>query len=659
MNRIKSAVFSSLILLTAPLAAEVVEYDLTIEYEEVNYSGKTAKAMTINGHIPGPVLRMKEGDIFRARVHNKMDVETSIHWHGLLVPNFQDGVPYVTTPPIEPGTTFTYEFPIRHSGTYWYHSHTGLQEQRGVYGPIVIEPKGGSRSVDRDYVLVFSDWTDENPNAVLRTLKRGSHYYSLKKGAMPNLWDAYKKNSLWDVFLMSLVAMPPMEISDVAYDAFLINGRRRLDLEAKPGETVRLRMVNAAASTYFYYEFAGGPMEIVAADGVDVEPFQTHRVLMAIAETYDVILKIPDEGAYEFRITAQDGSGTASAFIGKGPQKLAKDIPPPNIYKMIFETPERPLPPYDQLRSKKVSALPAQNPTREVHLKLTGDMERYVWSFNGKTLRESDKILIKKGENVRFIFDNKTMMHHPLHLHGHFFRVVNSQGKFAPLKHTVDIPPLSQREIEFEATEDGDWFFHCHILYHMKAGMTRVIRYEGFKPDPRVVEANEKKGYPHKKDYYTFWGETSILSHMTDGHLIYSGTRNRLRTEWEAEWDGDQDESYDVDVVYERYFNRFLEVFVGVNPTEEESVGIFGLSSPLPLNIDGEGRVDTEGEFRLTLEKELHIIDRLKIFGHGEFNSDGESEGEVGLSWTVSKAISLVGQTHSEYGTGAGIKIRF
>jgi len=659
VNKIKLSLFSFLFLLTASLYAKTVEYDLTIEYKKVNYSGKPGMAMTINGQIPGPVLRMKEGDIFRARVHNKMDVETSIHWHGLLVPNFQDGVPYVTTPPIEPGTTFTYEFPIRHSGTYWYHSHTNLQEQRGVYGAIVIEPKKRLPKVDREYVLVLSDWTDENPNEVLRTLKRGSHYYSLKKGAMPNLWDAYKQKSLKCVFLMSLVAMPPMDISDVGYDAFLINGQRRIDLDAKPGETVKLRLVNSGASSYFYFEFAGGPVTVVAADGVDVEPFEIDRVLMAIAETYDVILKIPGEGAYEFRATAQDGSGMASAFIGTGPEKLAKDIPIPNIYGMDFETPERPLPPYDKLRATKESALPAQNPTRVVHLKLTGDMERYVWSFNGKTLRESDKILIKKGENVRFVFDNKTMMHHPLHLHGHFFRVINKQGKFAPLKHTVDVTPLSKREIEFEATEEGDWFFHCHILYHMKAGMTRVIGYEGFKPDPRVVEANKKKGYPHQKDHYYYWGETSILSHMTDGHLIYTGTRNRLRTEWEAEWDGSDDESYDVDVVYERYFNRFLNVFGGVNPSEEDTVGIFGLLSPLPLNIDGEVRVDTEGEFRLTLEKGLHIIPRLEIFCKGEFYSDGESEGELGLEWTVSKSLSLVGQTHSDFGTGAGIKIQF
>lgn len=654
MNKFLILFLSLFFSIASALFAEVVEVDLAIDYKTVNISGKTRKAISVNNQIPAPSLRMKEGDVFRARVHNKMDVETSIHWHGLLLPNFQDGVPYITTPPIDPGTTFTYEFPIRQAGTYWYHSHTGLQEQLGVYGAIVIEPQNEMTQVDKEYVLVLSDWTDENPHDVLRTLKSGDHYYLFKKKAMPNLWEAFQKKSLKDVFLMSLVMMPPMDISDVGYDSFLINGSRKIELDAKPGDRVRLRIINSAASTYFYLEFAGGNMTVVAADGLDVAPTDQKRVLIAIAETYDVIITVPDEGSFEFRASAQDGSGSAAAFIGSGDRVEAPNIPKPNLYKMEIESGERPLPPYKHLRSPNDTTLPTEQPWRDVHLTLTGDMERYLWSFNGKTLRESDRILVRQGENVRFIFENKTMMHHPLHLHGHFFRVVNEQGQKSPLKHTVDIPPFGKQVIEFDTNEYGDWFFHCHILYHMMSGMTRVVHYEGFQRDPRVKGVD-----PHEKDHYYFWAEAAFLTQMTEGSLNLSGDRNSFHTDWEAEWDGDEDESYEVDVYYQRYFNRFLKIFAGVNPGEEETRGMTGLHTPLPLNLEGEFRIDTEGVFRFMAEKHLQLLSNLTLIGHGELNSDGSSEGAIGLQTRVSKNLFILGQAHSEFGSGAGIKFRF
>ena len=260
--------------------------------------------MTINGSIPGPTLRFTEGDVARIKVHNTMTVDTSIHWHGILLPPEMDGVPYISFPPIAPQSTFTYEFPIRQSGTYWYHSHSGLQEQRGIYGAIAISPRQMSHHTDRDYTVVLSDWTDEDPNQVNRTLRRGSEWYALAKGSGQSILGAARLGMLRDYFKRELQRMPPMDIADVAYDRFWANGKTQLKLTANPGEKVRLRIVDGSATTYFYLEYAGGPMTIISADGIDVEPIKEKRFLIGVAETYDVIIDIPPTGTYELQATA-------------------------------------------------------------------------------------------------------------------------------------------------------------------------------------------------------------------------------------------------------------------------------------------------------------------------------------------------------------------
>jgi CopA family copper-resistance protein len=345
MSRLLSPAGAALlVLLLAPVVlGSTVEYDLTVEKAIVNVTGKPVPAMTINGSIPGPVLRFEEGDIARIRVHNRMDEETSIHWHGLLLPFGMDGVPYLNFPPIAAGATFTYEFPLRQSGTYWYHSHSGLQEQVGVYGAIVIEPAGPSQAAhhaghghaghsDREHVVLFSDWTDENPREVLRTLKRGSHWYALEKGSGQSLFGAARAGRLKPFLLGELQRMPPMDISDVAYDRFLANGRPETTLEASQGELVRLRLINGSSSTYFHLEFAGGEMTIVASDGLDIEPIREKRLLVAVAETYDVLVRIPEGGSYELRATAHDGSSYASAWLGSGARHPAPEVPRPDLY---------------------------------------------------------------------------------------------------------------------------------------------------------------------------------------------------------------------------------------------------------------------------------------------------------------------------------------
>ena len=313
--------------------AEVVEYDLTIDYKEMNLSGKPVKSITVNGGIPAPTLRFTEGDTAVMHVRNEMDVPTSIHWHGLLVPPTMDGVPGVSFPPIAPKTTFTYRFPIRQKGTYWYHSHSALQEQRGLYGAIVINPKARDRGADKDHAVVLSDWTERDPDQVMRLLRRGSEYMGIEKKSSQSLLGAIKTDKFAEFWKREAMRMPPMDLADVAYDAFLTNGRQEQTLHARPGETVRLRVVDGSATTYFHMQFAGGPVTIVAADGQPVEPVKWKKpLLIGVAETYDLLVKVPANGSYEFRSTAHDGSGHTSLWIGSGERHPAPDMAKPYLY---------------------------------------------------------------------------------------------------------------------------------------------------------------------------------------------------------------------------------------------------------------------------------------------------------------------------------------
>ncbi|HIE56074.1 MAG TPA: copper oxidase, partial [Chromatiaceae bacterium] len=607
------------------------------------------------------------------RVHNKMDVETSIHWHGILLPNQYDGVPYVTTMPILPGESYTFTFKLRQSGTYWYHSHTNLQEQRGMYGAIVIYPKKPDLIVDRDLVLVLSDWTDEDPYEVLRTLKRGSEWYSIKKGTVQSWNRVISHHAVRDRLRQSFMRMPPMDLSDVYYDLFLVNGKPSIQFSnLRPGQRIRLRVINGSTSTYFYLQFAGGPLTIIGADGLPIKPVTVDRLLIAVAETYDFLIHVPSGGGYEFRATAHDGSGYSSAFIGSGIRVSAPDIPKPNLFKMFSnimksmdhtdmdmdghdamndikeqnhgrETTQKgiKLLSYSMLRAVRSTRLPTDHPLREIVLTLTGNMERYVWSFDNKTLSEADKILIRRGENVRIVLVNKTMMHHPIHLHGHFFRLINGQGNYAPLKHTVDVAPMKKTIIEFEANEDKDWFFHCHILYHLVAGMARIIHYEGSIIDPALEEAKKKSKDEMEDDDFFFWGDISFLTHMSEGTLMASNTRNSLSLEWDWDWH----DAYEIEPLYIRYIDRFLQLYVGGDFSDEEDLGVLGLRYLLPLYVWTDLRIDHKGDFRLQLETEVHIFPRM--FLHGFINTD--KEWQYGLEYVVTKWLSIVATHDSDY----------
>ncbi len=708
----KPFLFSCCAALAAPVAAiacdecgasvpapgqRVVEYDLHIAEHLLSPAGKPVRVLAINGGIPGPTLRFREGDFARIRVHNGLArEETSTHWHGLLLPNQEDGVPYVTTPPILPGQTHTFQFTLRHSGTYWYHSHTHLQEQSGVYGGIVVEPRGGEPvKADREQVLVLSDWTNTDPHEVMRMLMRGSDYFGLMRRNAQSVLGAWRSGQLKDYFRREWDRMMPMDISDVGYHAFLINGQRQTRIEGRPGERVRLRVINAAAATYFYLHSSAGPLTIVAADGPPVQPVAVDRFLMAIAETYDVLITIPASGEYELRATTQDGSGHVSAFFGKGEPHPASDPPRPNLYRMdemlnlALEEQEddpraalrlpRPGSPYRLLRAVQDTTLPARLPRRKITLHLTGDMFRYIWGFDGKTIAQEPYITIKKGEIIELELVNDTMMHHPIHLHGHFFRLLMGQGARSPLKHTVDVPPMSRRTLEFEANERHDWMFHCHILYHMMSGMARVFRYETEAgaatghhdmaaapnaPPSGHTHAHSGSLGEHQHDMAYLWGAASVQSHMSEGLLNWMNPKNDLLLAWEIGWQGEvaDDAEYEIDAVYQRYFNANFQAFAGyrlTNQDDAEDRFIAGINYRLPLMLWANLSVDSEGDGRFQLAKQLQLTPRLGVFGEVFYDTGSGWEWTAGADFTLTRSVSLIAQYHSDYDFGAGVLIRF
>jgi FtsP/CotA-like multicopper oxidase with cupredoxin domain len=678
-----------LLLAGGMASAATVEYDLHISEQTVSPAGRAVRGFVINGGIPGPPLRFREGDFARIRVHNHLkDKETSTHWHGLLLPNVQDGVPHITTPPILPGQTRTFEFKLKHSGTYWYHSHTHLQEQNGVYGSIVVTPRGGEPvKADREQVLVLSDWTNFNPHEVMRMLMRGSDYFGLMRRNSQTILGAWQRGNLKDYFQREWDRMMPMDLSDVGYHAFLINGQRQTRIEGRPGERVRLRIINASAATYFHLNSSAGPMTIVAADGPPVQPVKVDRFLMAIAETYDVIITIPQSGQYELRFSSQDGSGHMSAFFGSGKLKAATDPPKANLYQMdemlnlALEEQEddpraslrlpRPGSPYRLLKSPHDTSLSAKLQRRKVTLHLTGDMNRYIWSFDGKTVAQDPFVMIKRGEVVELELINDSMMHHPIHLHGHFFRVLMGQGRYSPLKHTIDVPLMSKRVVEFEANEEKDWMFHCHILYHMMSGMARVFRYEPepgashekheVKPEDHSLHHSTGLG-EHSHDMSYVWGAASIQSQMTSGLLTWMNPTNDLLLAWEVGWERVRRPEHEIDVLYQRYFNMNFQAFAGYRFSNHDNAGnriVAGINYRLPLMIWADLSVDSEGNGRFQLSKRFQLTPRLGVSGYAFYDTGSRWEWSAGADYMLTRSTSLTVSYHSDYGPGAGLLIRF
>lgn len=730
----------------------VKEYNLTIEQNEMTLGGISAKAMTINGSIPGPVLEFNEGDLAVINVTNKMDEETSVHWHGLILPNIFDGVPYLTTPPIKPGATFQYRIPVNQSGTYWYHSHTMLQEQKGMYGSIVIQPKEKTLEYDKDLVVVLSDWTNEKPMNVLRNLKRGNEWYQIKKGTAVPLSKAIAQGGFGAQLKMWRDRMEGADIADIYYPAFLSNGKKLAEYpDLEPGEKVRLRFINASASSYYWMDFGAGNPMVVAGDGADVQPVHKSRFLFAIAETYDVIVTIPN-GKLEIIATAQDGSGHTSIHLGSGKLFPAKVIDRPDKVAMMKQmakmdmkmgapalignkkkkTPEFLMKKYgmemmmdmddDNMGNQKDGDMPMnkemdmghmnhntmQNkdttgdfnhlermthfnynfleakekttfnpdiPITKMLLNLTGNMNRYVWSLNGIPLSEADKIKIEGGEITRITLNNLTMMHHPMHLHGHYFRVINESGERSPLKHTVNVPPMQKVTIEFYNEEYGDWFFHCHVLYHMMGGMARVFSYD--TPRDERLDDFPVQELLDETDHYYSWGLAELSSNFSELSLTSSNIRNEFNLQVET----DYNQNSEVEFSYNRYLNDWVRIYAAVNSENEipdsydefNTVGLAGVKYFTPYMFNVDVSLDHQLRPRLRVDKEILLFPKIFLEGEYEYRADfgwvndlddntsyeGEEEWLIRASYIVSRNFSIQANYHSHYGWGGGLSVRF
>ena len=493
-------------------------FDLRIGPTPIVVDGRTAPALGINGSVPGPLLRLREGRTVTLDVRNELTTDSSIHWHGLLVPTDMDGVPGLSYAGIGPGQTYRYHFDVIQNGTYWYHSHSDLQEQSGVYGPMIIDPIDPEPfRFDREFVVLLSDWTFDDPQAVLANLKKRDDYYN---GRRP-LRDL---GSMW-----SQMRMSPSDISDVTglTYTYLMNG---YDAAAnwtglfEPGERVRLRFINAAAMTFFNVRIPGLDMTIVQADGQNVDPITVAEFQIGVAETYDAIVT-PGDGAHTLMAESMDRSGyvrgtlapragmTAGVPRLREPPRLemrdmgmlhdnagnhsahhvattthdhrrgpgvanVNDAPLHRLNEPgigLDDVPHKVLC-YADLKSRDRNK-DARAPGRELEIHLTGNMHRYMWSFDGLKFSEVERPLrFRYGERLRLILVNDTMMAHPIHLHGMFMELVNGNGTYNPRKHTVIVKPAERLEVDITADAPGHWAFHCHLLYHMKAGMMHSIR---------------------------------------------------------------------------------------------------------------------------------------------------------------------------------------
>jgi len=690
-----------------------------------------------------PTLTFTEGDTAEIYVHNKMKESTSLHWHGLWLPNTEDGVPYVTQMPIETNTTYLYRFPLIQNGTHWYHSHSGLQEQIGMYGSFIInkrlDDKKFRQGIDDlpTIPIILSEWTDYDPDNVHRMLHNATDWFAIKKGSTQSYAEAIGEGHFKTKLTNEWKRMLAMDVSDVYYDKFLINGMQDSQLsEFKGGDKVRLRISNGGASSYFWLKYAGGKITVVANDGNDVEPIEVDRLLIAVSETYDVVITIPAEKtAFEFLVTPEDRTKSASIFFGDGIKQLASPLPKlqyfegmkmmndmmkmngdlddmgmqmslnqmdmnvvmyPEITDQGQEHHDPNMPNingddryngnklsdittlnYAMLRSPHPTNLPPSNSVKELRFELTGNMNRYVWSLNNKVISEADKILIKKGENVRIILYNGSMMRHPMHLHGHDFRLLNGQGDYAPLKNIVDIMPMETDTLEFNANAEGDWFFHCHILYHMMAGMGRIFSYENQAPNPEIPNprlARRKLNAEDRK--FHFMIQNDFATNGNDGEAMLGNTRWSLQSEWRL---GYMDmHGYEVGTHLGYFIGKmqWLMPFVGYDyryrkhgmdvqennifgqPDKKDTRKAFsvGLTYLLPMLVKFEAEVFTDGIVLLTLMREdIPISKRLRM----AFMVNTDKEYMAGFKYILTKNLGLSTHYDSDMGLGFGVTLNY
>ena len=539
--------------------------DLHIRREDMNVAGRIARPITINGSMPGPLIRLKEGQRAKLHVSNALDESTSIHWHGIILPENMDGVPGVSFPGIKAGESYHYEYDVQQSGTYWYHSHSGLQEQLGHFGPLVIDPADGDIGADREHVIILSDWTFEDPDEVFRNLKVAEGYYNYQQRTLGDTFDdirrqglakTWQERSMWNEMRMS--ARDLLDVTGSTY-TYLMNGRdnsTNWTALYKPGEKIRLRIINGSAMSFFDFRIPGLEMTVVSADGQPIKPVTVDEFRIGVAETYDVIVTPKNDRPYTLFAESMDRSGyvrgTLATELGQeAPVPELRPVPERGMAAMGMShemggmdmittnedqlgmddhqemsgghgghkaaTQQRPSAPdlgiehapgghgpgAAMIARNPVSRLNEpgiglenvdhrvlvygdligahpwpddREPERDIELHLTGNMEKYMWSFDGVKYTEVDgPVEFHHGERLRLIMVNDTMMDHPIHLHGMWMELENGQYP-RPRKHTISIKPSEVVSLQISADAPGSWAFHCHLLYHMKAGMFRVVR---------------------------------------------------------------------------------------------------------------------------------------------------------------------------------------
>lgn len=589
-----------LLLITSLFAlncfAAIKTIHLSVAYKTVNFSGKCRKAIAVNNQIPAPTLHFKKGDEVTIYVHNLLDKDTAIHWHGILVPWQMDGVEGISQKGISPGQTFRYHFTLKQSGTYWYHAHAGLQEQEGLYGAFLIDPpKPPSYRYTKDFAIVLSDWSNTPAYQILANLKKEGNFYSPRFPQQPSLikfiHDYQKaskeeKKALFDDYMsMQQSRMSIYDLSDVAYDAFLLNGHPNSSpwtASISIGDVVRLRFIGAAGSSIFNVKIPGTAMKMVQVDGNDVVPYDVNDFSIAPGETFDVLVQIQKNRPYIIYAESRDTLGAAFGALTTVPHQIIhykkiKPFPEPiNVSremmsmmmadktqgtlpahplhtnhkhsmmktmhhqsdmlhamhdsmamgptmkmepsksnkskKMMMHSPSHNMgtmnhssmkmtmptepsiigdsfsPPtsfYETTKGTKyqnlIAAVTTNNPNKPVsqviNMELFGYMERFIWFINGVPEYNAHPIPLKPGERYRFVFTNNSMMHHPMHIHGHWFILRKGQSEYDPLLHTIDVPPGATITADVDTDASGQWFFHCHMLYHMATGMSRVFQY--------------------------------------------------------------------------------------------------------------------------------------------------------------------------------------
>jgi len=791
--------FGFLLLLTVNVYAAHRVVNLIISYKTVNFTGTPAQAIAVNNQIPAPTLHFKEGDEVTINVYNHLNVGTSLHWHGLLVPWQMDGVAGISQTAIPPGSVFHYHFKLYQCGTYWYHAHMSLQEQQGLYGGILIDPlKPPPYHYNKDFIVVLSDWNNASPTQVYANLKKAGDYYTLRFPLQPSLLrfihdyrkaaPEERKQWLSDYKMMQQMRMSLYDFSDVAYDAYLLNGRTFKTPWTAPvrvGDVVRLRFIDAGGSTLFNVKIPSAKMKIVQVDGNNVKPYFVNHFSISPGETYDVLVLIAHPTPSIIYAESIDTLGHVIGVLKTAPHQIVhrQEIQPfPEPLPVTREMMENrmnsgrthgsitfmedgptshsamkkmahasqaksaPISPYHGHHEKTQHGTIAENhsmPTestivgdsivapsalQKVHstsgtkyqplvaavktndphkpikgiirMELFGYMDRFIWFINGRPEYKAKPILLQPGQRYRIIFTNTSMMHHPMHIHGHWFILRNGHGAYDPLLHTIDVPPGATLVADIDTDASGQWFFHCHQLYHMVAGMARVLQYStliDLEKGQGQLE-NSAKPLPYANQAIVRVDQAPIHFNLVKhpiGHLphffaanfldadedpfnnsqevtykgLFGGDYNKIEFYMnEAEINKGMVENADLDLFYWRLISQFWVVKGGVNyvyrpartPYLQPGLGLEGL---MPYFIDTDARLyyhngsakldlelsrDTQITHHFFVRTEIRGIFATKTVSHDEIGSGlNEFEFDFQPYYQINPAIAVYLQYQS------------